>query len=201
MVARPIRPQRRSRSGFCRWVRSSGRSSTGLSTCRSMLFGHHGGWSCSSATNLMQRKPSPACAPTPALFRSRLAVPVLHDHAGDHDHGESIVLGMPGGRAGVSAFAGRRRPRDAFPDRHCLPAEDHLGHDHHCTVGRDYPRLEHCLRPAYGLMGAATSNLAACVVRAGLAYVISQRLYYLPFELCASASSCSPLPPFMGSVN
>ena len=37
--------------------------------------------------------------------------------------------------------------------------------------------------PRYGLMGAATSNLAACVVRAGLAYVISQRLYYLPFEL------------------
>ena len=37
--------------------------------------------------------------------------------------------------------------------------------------------------PRYGLMGAATANLAACVVRASLAYFISQKLYYLPFEL------------------
>jgi O-antigen/teichoic acid export membrane protein len=37
--------------------------------------------------------------------------------------------------------------------------------------------------PRYGLMGAATANLAACIVRAGLAYFVSQQLYYLPFEI------------------
>jgi O-antigen/teichoic acid export membrane protein len=39
------------------------------------------------------------------------------------------------------------------------------------------------LIPRYGLIAAATSNLAGYVIRVGLAYVVSQRLYPLPFEL------------------
>ncbi|HEV3119076.1 MAG TPA: oligosaccharide flippase family protein [Gemmataceae bacterium] len=37
--------------------------------------------------------------------------------------------------------------------------------------------------PRFGLVGAATSNLAGFVVRLGLIYYVSQRLYAIPFEL------------------
>jgi len=37
--------------------------------------------------------------------------------------------------------------------------------------------------PRFGLLGAATSNLAGFVVRLGLIYYISQRLYPIPFEI------------------
>jgi O-antigen/teichoic acid export membrane protein len=37
--------------------------------------------------------------------------------------------------------------------------------------------------PHFGLVGAATSNLAGFTVRVGLIYVVSQRLYPLPFEV------------------
>jgi len=37
--------------------------------------------------------------------------------------------------------------------------------------------------PRFGLIGAATANLAGFVVRVGLVYVVSQRLYPIPFEL------------------
>ncbi len=37
--------------------------------------------------------------------------------------------------------------------------------------------------PKYGLTGAATSNLAGFVVRVTLVYIVSQRLYPIPFEL------------------
>jgi len=37
--------------------------------------------------------------------------------------------------------------------------------------------------PRYGLLGAATSNLAGFAVRGTLIYVVSQRLYPIPFEL------------------
>ncbi len=37
--------------------------------------------------------------------------------------------------------------------------------------------------PRYGLIGAATSNLAGFVLRLILIYIISQRLYYIPYEL------------------
>jgi len=37
--------------------------------------------------------------------------------------------------------------------------------------------------PRYGLIGAATSNLAGFAVRGTLIYVVSQRLYPIPFEL------------------
>ena len=37
--------------------------------------------------------------------------------------------------------------------------------------------------PDFGLIGAATSNLAGFTVRVGLIYYISQRLHYIPFEL------------------
>ena len=37
--------------------------------------------------------------------------------------------------------------------------------------------------PRFGLYGAATSNLAGFIFRLGFIYLISQRLYYVPFEL------------------
>jgi O-antigen/teichoic acid export membrane protein len=37
--------------------------------------------------------------------------------------------------------------------------------------------------PRYGLIGAATSNLAGFVVRISLTYSISQRILYIPFEI------------------
>jgi len=37
--------------------------------------------------------------------------------------------------------------------------------------------------PRYGLIGAATSNLAGYVVRLLLIYIVSQRLYPIPYEL------------------
>jgi O-antigen/teichoic acid export membrane protein len=42
--------------------------------------------------------------------------------------------------------------------------------------------------PTYGLLGAATSNLAGFTIRISLIYVISQRLYPLPFEIRRLAS-------------
>lgn len=37
--------------------------------------------------------------------------------------------------------------------------------------------------PRYGIYGAATSNLAGFIVRCGLTYVVSRRLYPIPFEI------------------
>src|SRR6185295_9278336 len=37
--------------------------------------------------------------------------------------------------------------------------------------------------PTYGILGAATSNLAGFVVRCMLIYYVSQRLYPLPYEM------------------
>ncbi|MDP2105627.1 MAG: polysaccharide biosynthesis C-terminal domain-containing protein, partial [Desulfobulbaceae bacterium] len=37
--------------------------------------------------------------------------------------------------------------------------------------------------PQWGLIGAATSNLAGGVVRVVLIYIVSQRFYFIPFEL------------------
>jgi O-antigen/teichoic acid export membrane protein len=37
--------------------------------------------------------------------------------------------------------------------------------------------------PRYGLLGAATANLAGLSVRAALIYFVSQRLYHIPFEM------------------
>jgi O-antigen/teichoic acid export membrane protein len=37
--------------------------------------------------------------------------------------------------------------------------------------------------PRYGLIGAATSNLAGFAVRGTLIYIVSQHLYFIPFEL------------------
>lgn len=37
--------------------------------------------------------------------------------------------------------------------------------------------------PKYGLVGAATSNLAGLIVRITLIYLISQRLFFIPFEM------------------
>lgn len=40
-----------------------------------------------------------------------------------------------------------------------------------------------CFIPRYGLIGAATSNLAGYIVRLSLIYYLSQRLYPIPYEL------------------
>jgi len=39
------------------------------------------------------------------------------------------------------------------------------------------------LIPRYGAMGAALATLIACVVLAGIAYIVNQRIYPIPFEI------------------